>query len=118
MSRKNEGFSCMTNKNNHTDFWSGKSMLVKGRMSKDRQLDSFDFNISSEHKLTDSYLENNDWSKKKTPKFSKSTIMSHLKKYKNNGVRKNYVNIDRRFVDDPELFKKYLEWLLNNLCTL
>ena len=100
------------NKSNHTDFHSGKRMLVKGKMKKDRGLDSIDFNISDEHLVTDNWLGQNDWSDKKRLKFSEGTIKKHLKKYQKSGVRNLYRGIDVRFADDPELFKKYLEGLL------
>ena len=100
------------NKSNHTDFHSGKRMLVKGKMKKDRNLDSFDFNVSDEHVVTDDWLGENDWSNKKRLRFSKSTVKKHLSKYQKSGVRYLYRGIDERFADDPELFKKYLESIL------
>lgn len=104
------------NKSNHTDFHSGKRMLVKGKMRKDRDLDSFDFNVSDEQVVTTNWLSENDWSNKKRLRFSKSTVEKHLSKYKKLGVRRLYRGIDKRFVDDPELFRKYLESILK--CTL
>ena len=101
------------NKSNHTDFHSGKRMLVKGKMKKDRDLDSFDFNISNEHALASDWIDENDWSNKKRLKFSNSTVRKHLSKYQKSGVRYLYRGIDKRFVDDPELFKKYLESILD-----
>lgn len=102
----------MNNKTNHTDFHSGKRMLVKGKMKKDRDLDSFDFNVSDEHIATDDWLGDSDWSNKKRLKFSRNTVKKHLSNYKKAGVRRNYRGIDKRFDDDPELFKRYLESIL------
>lgn len=101
------------NKTNHTDFHSGKRMFIKGKMKKDRDLDSFDFNISDEHIVTDNWLDENEWSNKKRLKFSNSTVTKHLKRYQKPGVRYLYRGIDKRFADDPELFKKYLESILS-----
>lgn len=103
------------NKSNHTDFHSGKRMFIKGGIKKDRDLDSFDFNISRDHIETDKWLDSNDWSNKKRLKFSNGTIKKHLKKYEKITVRRLYKNVDERFIDEPTLFKKYLESILKEV---
>lgn len=98
------------NKTNHTDTHSGKRMfIIGGGRKSDRPLDSLDFDISQQHLDNDKWLQDNDWSHKKRLKFSEGTMKKHLKKYMKKSVRRIYRGVDKRFVDDPELFKRYLE---------
>ena len=92
------------NKSNHTDPWSGKRTLIKGGVTKDRS-------VFEKHELNDEWLESHDWDKQKN--YSLSVMKKHLKKYDRVGVRRNYVSVDKRFLDDPELFRKYLERIIN-----
>jgi len=102
------------NRTNHTDPHSGKRMFIRGGGRKsDRPLDSFDFDIDKHHLDNNEWLQDNDWDNKKKLKFSEGTMRKHLKKYMKKSVRRNYSGVDERFVDDPELFKLYLEDMLS-----
>ena len=76
-----------------TDFHNGERKFVKGRLRKDRPLDSFDFHKTKEHNINTKFLEENKdviiiknstypWPIKKHVKFSLKTLKTHFSRIK------------------------------------
>ena len=101
-----------------TDFHNGERKFVKGRLRKDRPLDSFDFNKIKEHNINTKFLEENKdvikiknstypWPIKKHVKFSLKTLKTHLSRIKRKITNNKQID---HFLVDTFFCTKVLLW--------
>ena len=104
-----------------TDFHNGERKFVKGRLRKDRPLDSFDFHKTKEHNINTKFLEENKdviiiknstypWPIKKHVKFSLKTLKTHLSRIKRKITNYKQIAKQKRILKMYKLISNHPEF--------
>ena len=104
-----------------TDFHNGERKFVKGRLRKDRPLDSFNFHKTKEHNINTKFLEENKdvikiknftypWPIKKHVKFSLKTLKTHLSRIKRKITNNKQIAKQKRILKMYKLISNHPEF--------